>query len=107
MVAGQSQARYSEDVLHAVDLAEDLMDEILRHPYDDPNGASDIGPETGENNRTDFDNNDDYHEYAEAANELVDLQGNLYPDDFQRFNRRVDVVASTQFVEGLGVDVKE
>jgi len=45
VVAGQTQARSSESILRAVDLAEDLMDEILRLPYDDPNGASLPGPE--------------------------------------------------------------
>jgi hypothetical protein len=101
VVAGQQQARSSEDTLHAVDLAEDLIDEILRHPYDDPDGASDFGPETGETTRADFDNADDYHDYLEDAGTLRDAQGVAYPDEYQGFFRRVIVVASTQTVAGL------
>lgn len=105
VVAGQSQVRASEDILRAVDLGEDLMDEILRLPYDDPNGASDPGPEDTENARTDFDNTDDYHGYVERANGVIDSQGDLYSTAYQGFIRRVSVTASTQFDAGLGVDI--
>jgi type II secretory pathway pseudopilin PulG len=101
VVAGQQQARASEERLHAVDLAEDLIDEILRQPYLDPNGDSELGPETGENTRADYDNADDYHDFLEDAGALQDALGVTYPPEYQAFFRRVTIIESTQSVSGL------
>lgn len=48
-------------------LAEDLMAEILEHPYEDPGGLS-FGLETGEvaTDRTTFDDVDDYHGWTSS-----------------------------------------
>jgi len=43
-------------------LAQDLMEEILQQPYEDPEEPGGVGPETGESGttRADFDDLDDY-----------------------------------------------
>ena len=64
----------------ATSLARELMEEILSRPFDDPNGPSSPGPETGELAREDFDNTDDYHGYSEAAGGIVDGDGNRVAD---------------------------
>jgi Tfp pilus assembly protein PilV len=49
-------------------LAADLMNEILRAPYEDPNGSPVFGLETGEGStsRSAFDDVDDYHNWSET-----------------------------------------
>ena len=64
----------------ASSLGRELMEEILSRPFDDPDGAGNPGPETGESARQYFDNIDDYHGYAEAAGEMVDGDGNRIAD---------------------------
>ncbi len=59
----------------ATSLANDLVEEIISRPFDDPDGSSSPGPETGESGRSAFDNIDDYDGYSEAAGEIVDDQG--------------------------------
>ena len=59
----------------AVNLAQGMMEEILAKPFDDPQGASTPGPETGETRRSRFDNMDDYHGYAESAGQIADANG--------------------------------
>jgi hypothetical protein len=66
-------------------LAEGLMNEIVAKPFYDPDGASTPGPETGEDDRWDYDNLDDYHGYSESAGALHDSQevpisGNAFRD---------------------------
>jgi Tfp pilus assembly protein PilV len=59
----------------AVSLAQEMMEEILSKPFNDPQGASAPGPESGETRRSRFDNVDDYHGYAEAAGQIADANG--------------------------------
>ncbi|MEZ6085533.1 MAG: hypothetical protein R3E58_16695 [Phycisphaerae bacterium] len=108
IVAGQMQ---TYDALHrqrALTLADSLMDEILRLPYDDPDGESTPGPESGESTRTAFDNIDDYHGFSEsgsrtvAAGTLKDATDTAYADPYQFFTQSVTVAANTQSIASLG-----
>lgn len=61
----------------AVALAQDLMEEVLSKPFDDPGGAARTpGPDAGEaaGNRATFDNVDDYHGYTEQAGTIRPFQ---------------------------------
>ena len=59
----------------AMSLAQELMEEILAHPFADPQGGGGPGPEAGEAARADFDNIDDYDGYAEPAGSIVSGDG--------------------------------
>lgn len=89
----------------AASLVEDLLDEIVRLPYADPNGTSSPGPEAGESNRTLFDNVDDYHGYAESAGSAVDAAGIAYPSEYAPLARSVSVTATTLEVPGFSTGV--
>ena len=101
IVAGQMQAYDGVRGMRAADLGESLLDEILALPYDDPDGASNPGPEAGETNRTLFDNADDFHGYTEAAGNLGDFTGTLYEPEFQTFSRAVTASYGSQTVTGF------
>ncbi len=111
IVAGQMQTYDAMHRQRALTLADSLVDEILRLPYDDPNGASTPGPESGESTRSAFDNIDDYHGFSEAgsltdaAGTLTDATGAAYSDPYQFFTQSVTVAASTQNVSALGGDI--
>lgn len=53
----------------AVVLGQELMEEILSKPFNDPQGSSVPGPEAGETSRTLFDNIDDYHGFSDGYNQ--------------------------------------
>ena len=59
----------------AARLASDLMEQILRLPFHDPNDETsyDLGPEAG-----DFDNIDDFDGYAEPQGQVKDVTGAVY-----------------------------
>lgn len=102
ILAGHQQTDAALHHRRAMDLTDALMEEILRLPYDDPDGASNPGPEAGESNRTLFDNIDDYHGFSQAAGSVDDLGGSAYPAPYQVFGRSATVVAGSQTVAGLG-----
>ncbi len=56
----------------ALELAQDLMEEILSRPFFDPNGYTTPGPDAGESfaNRAGLDNVDDYSGLSEAAGSI-------------------------------------
>ncbi len=103
------------DVMHrsrALELAEVLMEEILRLPYDDPDGTSALGPDTGETLRGDFDNVDDFHGFTESAGNVADAAGLTYEESYQVFSRSVSIQSSSTTVpafvdpiEGLSITV--
>ena len=64
----------------AVDLAQELMEEIMSKPFQDPQGASQVGPESGETSRAKFDNIDDYNNYTEAAGQIASWDGQVITD---------------------------
>lgn len=95
VVAGQMQ---TVDALHrarAMELAESLMEEVLRLPYADPNAG-------GETVRGNFDDLADFNGFTEAAGALSDAAGTAYASEFQGFSRSVSVVAANG---GAGITV--
>ena len=101
IVAGQMQSYSALHRRRAVDLAEALMEEVLRLPYNDPDGASAPGPEAGESGRSSFDNIDDYHGFSETGGSVADLAGGTYASAFQGFSRSVTVASGTVTVGGV------
>jgi prepilin-type N-terminal cleavage/methylation domain-containing protein len=77
----------------AARLASDLMEQILRLPFHDPDGqASDyhLGPESGETVPAGFDNLDDYNGYSEPQGQVKDVKGAVFTDStYKRFSRNV------------------
>lgn len=60
--------RMSADRAFALLLAEDLMAEITRLPYSDPDTITvALGPEAGETTRAHYDDVDDYHGFSETG----------------------------------------
>ncbi len=105
VVAGQTHARIGDNSILATVLAQDLLEEILALPYDDPDGASALGPEVPETSRLSFDNADDFHGYTESPGGITDFTGNAYPDDAQVFTRSVAIAASNEYVTGLNTAI--
>ena len=52
--------------MQAALLADTLLSEIITLPYEDPAAPGSLGPETGETDRADFNDVDDYHEYTQT-----------------------------------------
>jgi len=84
-----TQSRYA-DREQALLVAEDLLNEILAMPYEEPGGGAAFGIEVGEslNLRTSFDDTDDYHGINESP--PIDRDGNAVPGA-ERFVREVAV----------------
>jgi Tfp pilus assembly protein PilV len=102
VLSGQMQAYDAMHESRAVSLAEAMLDEVLALPYADPDGPSVAGPDAGETTRQLFDNADDYHGYTEAAEELADHEGTLYPDTFQKFTRSITAQYTTVNIPTFG-----
>ena len=98
LMAGRAQSKLARDTLSASFLAQSLMDEINRLPFNDPNGYTTMGPDAGET-RTTFNNIDDYSGYTDGAGTstttITDLANNPYPDVYQSFVRTVSMTAMT------------
>ena len=74
----------------AARLASDLMEQILRLPFHDPDGGSSVGPEPGETGPSSFDNIDDYHGYTESQGQVKDAAGVVFTDSvYANFSRNV------------------
>ncbi|MCP4593938.1 MAG: hypothetical protein GY842_24665 [bacterium] len=97
VVVGQMQTMDALRRARALEMAEALVDEVLRLPYADPNGTG------GEVGRTNFDDVADYHGFSEATGTLSDLSGTAYASPYQGFSRAVTVVAAG----GGGISVTE
>ncbi len=93
LMAGRAQSKLARDTLNASFLAQSLMDEINRLPFNDPQGYTTMGPDPGETTRITFDNIDDYCGYTDGPNNIADLAGNAYPDVYQPFTRTVSMTA--------------
>lgn len=83
----------------AVDLAQEIMEEMLSQPFADPDGTSVLGPEIGESARADFDNIDDYHGYTEPAGTITAGDGSPADDPVAGDLSR-HVTAAYVFVSG-------
>ncbi len=93
--AGQMQMA---DALHrarAVELAEALMEEVLRLGWSDPDGPGEVG-------RPNYDNLQDFSGFGETAGSLNDAVGVAYDTPFQAFSRSVSVVPANG---GSGISV--
>jgi MSHA pilin protein MshD len=92
LMAGRAQSKLARDTLSASFLAQSLMDEIMRLPFNDPKGYTTMGPDGGETRAT-FDNVDDYCGYTDGPGAITDLAGNAYPDAYAGFVRTVSMTA--------------
>lgn len=102
IVAGHQQTDNAVTVHRAAVLADSMLERVVALPYNDPDEASSIGPETDETVYTGFDNVDDYHGYSEAAGGLIDASGAALPDAYQAYARSVQVASETLDVADLG-----
>jgi type II secretory pathway pseudopilin PulG len=90
LMAGRTQSKIARDTLSASFLAQSLMDEIMRLPFD-PQCFVAPGPEPGETRPT-FSHVDDYNGYADGgATTITDLAANPYPDTYAGFTRSVSM----------------
>jgi hypothetical protein len=96
VVAGQMQTLAALEENAAVELGEALLDEVLRLPYDDPNGSD------SESTRATFDDVDDFDGFGEAAGSLQDAAGTTYPAAYQKFARSVEVDAASVLIAEFG-----
>jgi len=71
----------------AVSLGEDLMEEIIIKPFEEPGDGDDhhepesnFGPESGESSTSSFSAIDDYDGYTEAAGQVRDATGQIITD---------------------------
>jgi MSHA pilin protein MshD len=92
LMAGRTQSKLARDTLASSCLAQSLMDEIMRLPFNDPLGYTTMGPD-GTETRATFDNVDDYCGYTDGPGTITDLAGNAYPDTYQGFVRTVSMSA--------------
>ncbi|XAM00382.1 prepilin-type N-terminal cleavage/methylation domain-containing protein [Phycisphaeraceae bacterium D3-23] len=104
VTAGQAQTFDALRRARATALADALLEEVLAKPYADPEGATTLGPDSGESDRDEFDNLDDYHGFAEAVGALADHAGTVYPTAYQRYERSVTVQQKTVTIAALGGD---
>jgi hypothetical protein len=104
LTAGSQQTAAVADVRLATELAEAMLEEILALPYDDPDGASALGPEGGESRLT-FDNTDDFHGYTEADGSVAMADGTAYPAGYVRFARAVSISAVAMQPAGFPASV--
>lgn len=75
----------------ALDLAQDLMTEILSQAFEDPQAAAgSFGKEAGETTRATFDDVDDYHNWSESPPTTRNATPLTGPD-YSRFTRSVRV----------------
>jgi hypothetical protein len=59
------------------------MEQILTRPFHDPDGSDydyNLGPDAGEVTLADFDNVDDFHDYAELQGQVKDAAGVVFSD---------------------------
>ena len=104
LVAGQMHAYDGRQRLHSTLAGEDLLERILALPYHDPQGASTLGPETGESTPDGFDNLDDYHCYTEAAG--VSGSGLAAAAEWDVFERAVTISYVSLVVSGFETPVQ-
>jgi Tfp pilus assembly protein PilV len=95
--ASYQQDQSVQQMSTAIALSRELMEEISAKPFDDPNGTSALGPESGETSRALYDNVDDYHNYSDttdtsATGAMKNLANtSLTLGDGQIFTRSVSV----------------
>lgn len=109
LMAGRAQASNAQNTVYASLLAQELMEEIMRLPYTDPNGQNYLGPGPGETTRQSYDNRGDYSGYTDGAGTTIptitDLAGNAYPGAYQSFARTVTMTPTSYNPPGWGRSV--
>jgi hypothetical protein len=95
IAAGHMQVYDAAHRAAAIELAEAMMDEVLRLPYNDPGGNVESG-------RSQYDNLADYNGFSESRGQITDLSGAAYDGKYQVFSRSVTVVPASRTVSGLG-----
>lgn len=100
-VAAQNQ-QASERRTLASCLAQELMEEVIAKPFNDPDGPGGLGPEVGETTRADYDNIDDYHGYSEAAGQIRSFDGEVMAGDAGAYLSR-NVTAAYVYVSGQDI----
>ncbi len=95
IVAGQMQTADALHRVRAMELAEAMMEEVLRLAYTDPNGPGEVG-------RANYDDLQDFNGFSETAGSLNDAPGVAYDTPFQAFSRSVSVVPANG---GSGISV--
>lgn len=77
----------------AARLASDLMEQVIRRPFHDPNGTEydDIpGPDAGKTGFAAYDNIYDFYGYTEAEGQIKDATGAVFTDPmYANFSRNV------------------
>jgi len=76
----------------AARLASDMMEEILRLPFHDPDDKTSysLGPDVGETGPANFDNIDDFHNYNELPGQVKDAVWVVFTDQmYANFSRDV------------------
>ncbi|MBI5765125.1 MAG: hypothetical protein HZA51_16540 [Planctomycetes bacterium] len=91
--AGIQQANEAARLENASALGQALMEEILAHPFFEPGSrTASPGPDSGETNRSLFDNVDDYHGYTEVSTGPRDYKNQPITDSaFTNMYREVTV----------------
>jgi len=102
VVAGQMQSRDAMYRARATTVAKAILAEVNALPYHDPDGASEPGPESDEQGRSDFDNIDDYDGFVMEPGQLTDAVGVSFPEADQDFQCRVSVGYDSLDARGLG-----
>ena len=64
-----------------------------------------VGPDTGESDRSQFDNADDFDGFTETSGNLQDAGANAYGSLFQVFTRQVQAVYNSQTPTGFSAAV--
>ena len=103
LMAGINQNKVSGEYTVAVNLGQALIDEILSHPFYDPNNPLNItpGPEADETSRIRLDNIDDYDGLSEPEGAMKDPNGFTISDQsLKDYSRSV----TTQYVYLPGQD---
>lgn len=109
LAAGEQHLYEGNRIGTAVRLGRDLLEEIVARDYRDRsttgngNGnGNNLGPESDELTRAQFDDVDDYQNYTEAPGALVGATGALYPAADQVFRRKVTITKGNLNVTDLG-----
>jgi type II secretory pathway pseudopilin PulG len=92
LMAGRQQSKLARDTLSASFLAQALMDEIMRLPFDDPGAINTPSLQAG-GTRRNTNNIGDYSGYSDGPSNLTDINDNAYPDTYQGFSRTVTTTA--------------
>ncbi len=94
--AGAGNTAHDARMTLAVNLAQDLIEEILSKPFSDPDGT-----ETGETGRSKWDDMDDYNGYTEAEGTIAGFDGAVVNDPAATALTRSAIVEGV-YVSGQG-----